>query len=260
VSATALNVTRLGEQGPVIAFCHGLFGQGKNWTQIAKAFSADHRVLLIDMPNHGRSEWTEAFNYVDLADRVASLFTPDDPVTLVGHSMGGKIAMAIALRHPELVERLVVVDVSPVAYESGREFLGYIDTMRGLDLATLERRDEADAALREAVPNTTVRSFLLQNLRRESGGWSWLLNLDLLSAHMPELASWPTDDFADASYDGPVLWIGGANSTYVADDHATAMERLFPRVRRVTIKDAGHWVHSERPDVFIEVLKRFVSA
>ena len=258
MSATQLNVTRMGEQGPIIAFCHGLFGQGKNWTQIAKAFAADHRVLLIDMPNHGRSEWTEGFAYVDLADRVAALFTAEEPVTLVGHSMGGKIAMAIALRHPELVERLVVVDVSPVAYESGREFLGYIDTMRGLDLTTLERREQADAALRDAVPNTTVRSFLLQNLRREGDGWSWMLNLDLLSAHMPELAGWPAEDFADATYDGPVLWIGGANSGYVADDLAPAMERLFPRVRRVTIKGAGHWVHSEQPAVFIEVLKRFV--
>ena len=260
MSATQLNVTRLGEQGSVIAFCHGLFGQGKNWTQIAKAFSADHRVLLIDMPNHGRSEWTDAFAYPDLADRVASLFTANDPVTMVGHSMGGKIAMAIALLHPELVERLVVVDVSPVAYESGREFLGYIDTMRGLDLTTLERRDQADAALREAVPNTTVRSFLLQNLRREGDRWSWLLNLDLLSEHMAALAGWPDEDLGDASYGGPVLWIGGANSAYVADDYAPAMEKLFPRVRRVTIKDAGHWVHSERPEVFIEVLKRFVSA
>lgn len=260
MSATQLNVTRLGEQGPVIAFCHGLFGQGKNWTQIAKAFSADHRVLLIDMPNHGRSEWTEAFAYVALADRVASLFSADEPVTLVGHSMGGKIAMVLALRHPELVERLVVVDVSPVVYESAREFLGYIDTMRGLDLTTLERRDDADAALRDAVPNTTVRSFLLQNLRREGDGWSWMLNLDLLSAHMPELAGWPADELGDATYDGPVLWIGGANSAYVADDFAPAMERLFPRVRRVTIKGAGHWAHSEQPAVFTEVLKRFVQA
>jgi len=253
-----LNVTRLGEQGPIIAFCHGLFGQGKNWTQIAKAFSADHRVLLIDMPNHGRSEWTDDFAYADLADRVASLFTSEDPVTLVGHSMGGKIAMALALRHPELVERLVVVDVSPVAYESGREFLAYIDTMRGLDLTALERREEADAALRDAVPNRVVRNFLLQNLRREADGWSWLLNLDLLSARMPELAGWPVEDFGDATYGGAVLWVGGANSGYVADDHASAMDKHFPRVRRVTIKGAGHWVHSEQPEVFIEVLKRFV--
>ncbi len=254
-------MTRLGEQGPIIAFCHGLFGQGKNWTQIAKAFAADHRVLLIDMPNHGRSGWTEHFAYPDLADDVAALFNADDPVTLVGHSMGGKIAMAIALRHPELVSRLVVVDVSPTAYESGREFLGYIDTMRALDLGTLERRDQADEALRGAVPNTTVRSFLLQNLRREGSaegqGWRWMLNLDLLSAHMPELAGWPSDELL-GSYAGPVLWIGGANSAYVADDYAPAMEALFPRVRRVTIKGAGHWVHSEQPAVFIEVLKRFV--
>ena len=258
MSTAQLNVTRLGEQGPVIAFCHGLFGQGKNWTQIAKAFAADHRVLLIDMPNHGRSGWTKGFAYADLADSVATLFTAEDPVTLVGHSMGGKIVMALALRHPELVARLVVVDVSPVAYESGREFLGYIDALRGLDLAGLERRDQADEALRVAVPNTTVRSFLLQNLRREGNGWSWLLNLDLLSRHMPELAGWPAEDFEGASYAGPVLWIGGATSAYVAEDYAPAMERLFPRVRRVTVKGAGHWVHSEQPAVFTEVLRRFV--
>ncbi|PUA80333.1 alpha/beta fold hydrolase [Nocardioides currus] len=259
MSEPQLNVTRLGEEGPLIAFCHGLFGQGKNWTQVAKAFSADHRTLLVDMPNHGRSEWTEGFAYDDLADRVATLFSADDPVTLVGHSMGGKIAMALALRHPELVERLVVVDVSPVAYSSAREFLGYIDTMRALDLATLERRDQADEALRSAVPDDVVRSFLLQNLRREGDGWRWMPNLDLLSAHMPELAGWPAERFEGRSYGGPVLWIGGARSGYVSDEFAPAMEALFPRVRRVTVKGAGHWVHSEQPAVFIEVLRRFVS-
>ncbi|UUZ58380.1 alpha/beta fold hydrolase [Nocardioides sp. B-3] len=258
MSATQLNVTRLGDRGPIIAFCHGLFGRGKNWTQIAKAFADDHRVLLIDMPNHGRSGWTEGFAYADSADDVAALFGADDPVTLIGHSMGGKIAMAIALRHPELVSRLVVVDVSPVAYESGREFLGYIDTMRAWISAPRSGVTRADEALRGAVPNTTVRSFLLQNLRREGDGWRWMLNLDLLSKHMSELAGWPADELR-GSYPGPVLWIGGANSAYVADDYATAMEALFPRVRRVTIKGAGHWVHSEQPAVFVEVLKRFVS-
>ena len=180
MSATRLHVTRVGEQGPVIAFCHGLFGQGRNWTQIAKGLSADHRVLLIDMPNHGRSPWTESFDYLDLADAVAAELEEVGPVALVGHSMGGKIAMCVALRHPELVERLAVVDVSPTAYESGREFVGYIETMRGLDLTALERREQADEALREAVPNPTVRSFLLQNLRRTADGWQWQLNLDLL--------------------------------------------------------------------------------
>lgn len=258
MSATQLNVTRLGEKGPLVAFCHGLFGQGKNWTQIAKAFAVDHRVLLIDMPNHGRSAWTEEFSYADMADTVAALFSADDPVTLVGHSMGGKIVMALALRHPELVEKLVVVDVSPVAYDAGRrEFAGYIEEMRALDLGSLSSRADADAALRDAVPNTTVRSFLLQNLRRQGDSWQWQLNLELLGDELGALGDWPA---VEGVFDKPVLWIGGANSPYVLDDYAPAMERLFPRVRRVTIKGAGHWVHSEQPEVFVEVLKRFVPA
>jgi pimeloyl-ACP methyl ester carboxylesterase len=251
-------VTRLGDEGPVVAFCHGLFGQGKNWTQVAKDLSRDHRVLLLDMPNHGRSPWTETFDYLDLADRVAEALQGEGPVALVGHSMGGKIAMVLALQHPELVERLVVVDVSPAEYSSGREFVGYIETMRALDLSALERRDQADAALREAVPNTTVRSFLLQNLRRGDDGWSWQVNLDLLGDEMEALVGWPGEELGDASYDGPVLWVGGALSDYVADDYAPEMDRRFPRNRRVMIKDAGHWVHSQQPAVLTEVLRRFL--
>ncbi|CAA9398123.1 MAG: Hydrolase, alpha/beta fold family [uncultured Nocardioides sp.] len=256
MSTSGLHVTELGSHGPRVAFCHGLFGQGRNWTQAAKALAADHRVSLIDMPNHGRSEWTEDFSYLAMADAVASLFTADDPVTLVGHSMGGKVVMALALRHPELVSKLVVVDVSPVAYEAGRrEFAGYIEAMRALDLTMLASRGDADEALRDAVPNTTVRSFLLQNLRREGQQWRWQLNLDLLGDELEAFGGWP--EFDETS-DVPVLWISGANSPYVLDDYAPAMERLFPRVRRVRIKDAGHWVHSERPEVFLEVLTRFI--
>ena len=263
MSATGLHVARVGEQGPVVAFCHGLFGQGRNWTQIAKGLSADHRVLLLDMPNHGRSAWTETFDYVELADLVSAglreALADDGPVALVGHSMGGKIAMCLALLHPELVERLVVVDVSPVTYPSGREFVGYIETMRGLDLAAIERREQAEEALREAVPDPTVRSFLLQNLRRTDDGWHWQLNLDLLGDHMDSLVGWPGDALGEASYDGPVLWVGGADSDYVGDQHAAEMDRRFPRNRRVMIKGAGHWVHSEQPSVFLEVLRRFLA-
>ena len=117
-----LNTTTLGESGPLVAFCHGLFGQGKNWTSIAKAVAEDHRVLLVDMPHHGRSEWPDHFDYVDVADRVAELFSADDPVALVGHSMGGKAAMVLALRHPELVERLCVADFAPAVYVDRSEF------------------------------------------------------------------------------------------------------------------------------------------
>lgn len=257
----SLHRTELGTTGPRVVFCHGLFGQGKNWTQVAKALSEDHRVLLLDMPNHGRSPWTETFDYLELADLVADeLSTPsdDEPVALVGHSMGGKIAMCTALRHPALVERLAVVDIAPVAYDSGREFIGYTQTMRGLDLSAIERRSEADEAMRSAVPNPAVRSFLLQNLRRTDDGWHWQPNLELLGEHMAELAGWPGEALGEATYDGPVLWVGGADSDYIDDAHAPEMDRRFPRNRRVLIKGAGHWVHSEQPAIFLEVLRRFL--
>lgn len=254
----SLHRTELGETGSRVVFCHGLFGQGKNWTQVAKALSADHRVTLLDMPNHGRSPWTETFDYLHLADLVAAELG-DEPVALVGHSMGGKISMCVALRHPALVERLAVVDIAPVAYDSGREFIGYTQTMRGLDLGSLERRAEADAAMAAAVPDPTVRSFLLQNLRRTDDGWHWQPNLELLGRHMDELAGWPAEGLGEASYDGPVLWIGGADSDYVSEEHAPEMDRRFPRNRRITIKGAGHWVHSQQPEVFLEVLWRFLA-
>ncbi len=256
MSATGLHVTELGQSGSRLAFCHGLFGQGRNWTQAGKALAAEHRVTLIDMPNHGRSEWTQELSYLDMADAVATLLSADDPVTLVGHSMGGKVVMALALRHPDLVAKLVVVDVAPVSYDAGRrEFAGYIEAMRALDLSTLVSRADADTALVGAVPDATVRSFLLQNLRREGEQWRWQLNLALLAGELEALGDWPE---IDQTSEVPVLWIGGANSSYVLDAYAPAMERLFPRVRRVTIKNAGHWVHSEQPAVFLDVLRHFI--
>ncbi len=260
----ALHTTTLGESGSRVVFCHGLFGQGRNFTGIAKALVDRHRVTLVDMPDHGRSPWSHRFDYLAAADQVADLLGAgsggqDDPVALVGHSMGGKISMLVALRHPELVERLVVVDVAPVPYDHATEFDGYIKAMRAIDLDSLERRSDAEDALREAVPNPTVRGFLLQSLRREAERWRWQLNLELLGRDLDAITDWPEAALADApAYDGPVLWVGGADSAYVHPDYAEAMDRWFPRNRRVTIKGAGHWVHSEQPEVFIEVLKRFV--
>lgn len=257
----SLHTTALGDHGSLVVFCHGLFGQGRNWTQVARSLVPDHRALLVDMPDHGRSAWSEEFNYVAAADQVAALLDPGDPVALVGHSMGGKIAMLLALRHPGLVERLCVVDVAPVAYSHAAEFARYIDAMLGLDLASLDRREEADAALADAVPDPGVRSFLLQNLRRDGEGWTWQPNLALLRRELDVIGGWPEEDLdATVPYDRPVLWIGGSRSSYVRDENAPVMDRWFPRNRRVTVKDAGHWVHSEQPEVFREVLRRFVDS
>jgi pimeloyl-ACP methyl ester carboxylesterase len=259
LTSSALHTTSYGDHGSPVVFLHGLFGQGRNWTQVAKALAPEHRTLLVDLPHHGGSPWSDHFDFVEIADQVADLFSADDPVALVGHSLGGKVAMILALRHPALVGRLCVVDVSPVRYDNSDEFAGYIRAMQGLDLAWVQQRGDADEALHEAVPNDTVRAFLLQNLRREDNSWRWQLNLDVLGAQLSELADWPEDRLTDvAPYDGPVLWLSGARSDYVREDYAPAMERWFPHTRRVTIKNAGHWLHSEQPAVFVEVLRRFL--
>ncbi|RWR25116.1 alpha/beta fold hydrolase [Agrococcus lahaulensis] len=248
-----LHTTSLGETGSPVVFCHGLFGQGRNWMQIGKALADRHRVTLVDMPNHGRSPWTERVDYAEMADAVAA--TIDEPAALVGHSMGGKAAMLAALRHPERVERLCVVDVSPVSYRSSDEFRGFMDAMLGMDLAAIASRADADAALAPAVPDPGIRAFLLQNLQRDGEGWRWLPNLEVLRRDLDALRGFPE---TDAVYEGPVLWIAGADSGYVRDEFRDEMEARFPRVRRVTVKGAGHWVHSEQPAVMTGLLERFI--
>ena len=259
MSSSDLHVTRLGDHGPMVVFCHGLFGQGKNWTRIGQELADDRRALLVDLPHHGRSPWSDRFDLLEVADQVAALFTAQEPVALVGHSLGGKVAMVLALRHPELVERLCVVDVSPVAYRHVEEFAGYIAAMQAIDLAGLTQRRDADEALAGAVRDATVRTFLLQNLRREGETWRWQVNLDVLGKDLAEIGGWPQERLEGLPpFTGPVLWMAGQRSPYVREEYAADMDRWFPTNRRVTIKDAGHWLHAEQPEVFVEVLRRFL--
>ncbi|MGY2080689.1 alpha/beta fold hydrolase [Modestobacter sp. SYSU DS0657] len=261
----------LGDTGPRVVFVHGLFGQGRNWTTIAKALADDgHRVTLLDLPNHGHSPWTDRVDYGDMAEFVAAeLALLGEPVTLVGHSMGGKVAMQLALRWPELLRALVVVDIAPVDYpetggrtddpdEEASAFAAFIAAMQAVDVDALETREDADRALRDAVPSTMVRGFLLQSLVRDGQeGWKWRLNLETLARDLGELRRFPEPE-PGATYDGPVLWIAGANSHYVLDDDRPRMDELFPSTRLVRVKNAGHWVHSEQPEVFLETVRRFL--
>ncbi len=262
----------LGESGPHVVFVHGLFGQGKNWTTIAKGLADAHRVTLVDLPNHGHSPWTDRIDYLDMAELLAAeLEHLGEPVTLVGHSMGGKVAMQLALRRPELLRALVVVDIAPVEYpaqggrtddpdEEASPFAAFIEAMRAMDLDALATRADADAALRAAVPSRMVRSFLLQSLVREQSGgdgWRWRLNLELLERDLGELRGFP-DPPPGTTFDGPVLWIAGARSTYVLDEDRPHMDARFPATRLVRIRNAGHWVHSEQPEVFLETLRIFL--
>jgi pimeloyl-ACP methyl ester carboxylesterase len=256
-----LHTTEVGGSGPRVVFLHGLFGQGKNWTAIAKALAGQARVTMVDLPNHGRSGWTRSLSYVEMADAVADRLSADsdEPVAVVGHSMGGKVAMALALRRPQLVERLVVVDIAPVHYERISGFGDYVTGMSALDLGRIRTRDEAGAGLRPYVPDDVVRSFLLQNLRRDptsETGWRWQMNLALLGGRLADLGDWP--DLETPPYPGPVLWIAGGRSDYITPDYAPAMRALFPRTQLFTVKNSGHWVHSEQPEIFVAAVRRFL--
>ncbi|GAB2918479.1 alpha/beta fold hydrolase [Rhodococcus aerolatus] len=267
----ALDGRTIGDDGPRAVFLHGLFGQGRNFTTVARAVAErGWRVTLLDLPNHGHSPWTERVDYTDMADAVAAelegLGARDEPVRLLGHSMGGKTAMMLALRRPELLAGLVVVDIAPVDYggtggTDGDEMAGYVGLMRGLDLAGLSTRADAEAALREGVPQDSTRSFLLQNLVRDTPdgggpGWRWRLNLDVLDRDVQRLGGFP--DPGGATYEGPVLWIAGTDSSYVRDEHRARMVELFPRARLVRFKGVGHWVHAQAPELFVDTVGRFL--
>lgn len=263
MSDPVLHSSTSGEKGPRVAFCHGLFGQGRNFTQIAKGLSDICRPTLLDMPDHGRSPWTERFDYVEAAGLVARSLReidPDEPWVLVGHSMGGKIAMVLALTEPDLVDRLAVVDISPATTDSFTEFETYIAGMQAMDLDTIESRADADEALQEAAPNPGVRGFLLQNLRRDGEGWRWQPNIELLGRDIAAIGGWPADAVSQLPpFEGPVLWLSGERSPYVAEDNDAEMRRLFPRVRHVRVKDAAHWVHSEQPEVTTQALRALIT-
>lgn len=263
----ALFTQLVGDGRPDVVFLHGLFGRGKNWAGIAKSLThEEHTSVLFDLPNHGRSHWTPSFDYVQLADEVAdelSLHLGSAAfVNLVGHSMGGKVAMLIALRHPELVRRLVVVDIAPDISDQVRTSVPLVRAMRDLDLTTLTSRTEADHALAGEVDDPAVRQFLLQNLKLDRtpglrNRWRWEVNLELLGDHLDDVAAWPP---VTGSYAGPVLWVAGGDSPYVRAEHKPHMLQLFPGARLVTVGGAGHWVHADAPEALTAHLKQFLDA
>lgn len=257
--AENVHVTLVEGAGPTVAFLHGLYGQGKNFQSIAKSLSPEYRSALVDLPNHGESAWTDRIDYEQMADAIAErLRGIAERIALVGHSMGGKVAMTLALRHPDLVERLVAVDISPVDHSDMSEFAHYLDSLAAIDLSTIGSRKDADDQLATRVESPTIRGFLLQNLIRTPDGWAWKANLDLLRRDLAAIGGFPQG--LDASpYDGPVLWIAGAKSHYVRDEYAETMRALFPAVRKIVVKDAGHWVHSEQREVFTTILRYFLA-
>jgi pimeloyl-ACP methyl ester carboxylesterase len=254
--ALDLAFVRHGEAGPPVVILHGLLGSARNWGTIGKQLAAGRRIFALDQRNHGASPWAPRMTYDDLAgDLRAFLYRHNlQPATLIGHSMGGKVAMRLASRHPELLARLVVVDIAPVAY--AHDFGDYVRAMQAVDLAAISRRDAVDEALAATVPDPGVRAFLLQNLVRADDRYVWRVNLDAIAASMAELMAFP--DQGSQPWPGPALVIAGERSDYVRREDRAAISALFPRADVVSVTGAGHWVHAEQPSAFLAHLRAFL--
>jgi pimeloyl-ACP methyl ester carboxylesterase len=245
--------------GVPLALLHGLYGQATNFGAVQRRLAQGRRVIALDLRNHGSSPHAPAMSYPAMAEDV--LETLRDlgalPCALVGHSMGGKVAMRAALEAPPAVSRLVVSDIAPLEYDHAGFHGSYVAAMRALKLHPGLSRAEADAALSEAVPDKGTRGFLLQNLRFGAAP-AWRLNLPAIEAALPALAGWP--DPEGAIYRGPALFVAGARSDYVLPEYRPAIRALFPAARLVTLKDAGHWIHADDPEGFLSVVEGFVAA
>jgi esterase len=243
--------------GPPLVILHGLFGSGRNWASLARRLGESHRVFTVDLRNHGRSPWAASMSYREMAADVAAFQTYHglEGATVMGHSMGGKTAMVLALEQGERVGRLIVVDITPVAYRHSH--LPMIEAMRAVDLEAASRRGDVDEALKFAVPDIGLRGFLLQNLVSEAGRLRWRLNLKAIADNMDGLIGYP-GDLDGLRYGGPTLFLAGAASDYVAADANQRIRALFPAAEIDRIAGAGHWVHAEQPEAFLARVEAFL--
>lgn len=245
-----------GSSDEVVVLLHGLFGSASNLGVLAKALEADFRVIRLDLRNHGRSFHADEMSLADMADDVARYLDAHNiaSANLLGHSLGGKVAMQLALSDPDRVRRLVVADIAPVVYPRHHDAI--LDALKSIDLRALKSREQADEVLRSAVDSAGVRQFLLKNLGRgEEGGWAWKMNLAAIDQHYDELRQAPEG----SPYAGPVLFIKGDDSDYIQAEHSAVIKRLFPAAAYKIIQGAGHWLHADKPAAFNQLVQRFLT-
>ncbi|QQA43293.1 alpha/beta fold hydrolase [Pelagovum pacificum] len=240
-----LNATVTGEGNDhKLLLAHGLFGSGRNLGIIAKRLSDAFEVTSVDMRNHGSSPWFDTHTYFDMADDLADFADGD----VMGHSMGGKAAMVLALRHPEKVRRLIVADIAPVGYQHTQMHL--VEAMKALDTDQPSRSAARDALdVPEDVKDFLIQSFDVKNKR-------WLLNLDVLGAEMDKIVGFPD---VSGTFEGPTLFLSGGDSDYVKREHRDRIKSLFPNAKFAKIPGSGHWIHAEKPREFEAAIRTFCS-
>lgn len=239
---------------PPLLIAHGLYGSARNWGVIARRLSDERQVIAVDMRNHAYSEWTDQHGYPDLAEDLAEVVRHHGgKADIVGHSMGGKAAMTLALRHGDLVQKLIVADIAPVTYSHSQ--IQFIEAMRAVDFSTITRRSDAEGQLAAQGVEKALQSFFTQSL--DIKGKRWLLNLDTLAAEMPKIMGFPE---TDATWEGPALFLSGGDSDYVLPEYRSTIRALFPAARFAKIPGAGHWLHAEKPREFEAAVRTYLNA
>lgn len=248
-----LHYRELGEGQPMVIL-HGLFGFSDNWQTHAKKLAEFYRVILVDLRNHGHSEWSDEFSYDLMADDLHELFADLGlkKVILLGHSMGGKVAMLFAQKYQTFLDKLIVVDIGVKAYPMHHQHI--LAGMHAIDLDKIKVRSEAEEILKQHIDSEGVRQFLLKNLYwKEKGQLAWRMNLSVLEREMENILS----ALPEKEVMLPTLFIRGELSNYILDEDFDHIEELFPDSDLVTINGAGHWVHAEAADEFMDVVLGF---
>lgn len=243
--------------GEPLFILHGLFGSSKNWQSLARVFSQHFRVYVLDLRNHGQSFHHQEMNYAVLADDVYRLFDHlgIDSCSLIGHSMGGKTAMLLALEHPQIVSKLVVADIAPVVYSHAHSHL--IKPILGIKLDQVDSRSTIDKMLQRDIPDTLLRNFLLQNLEGKAGQWRWKVNWPVIEEHMNHLTGFPNlpPGWKIAI---TTLFIRGENSEYIGNAGEVEIAAHFDNATIKTIRNAGHWLQAEQPEEFSQLALNFL--
>lgn len=251
-----LNFRKIGEGSPVIVL-HGLFGSSDNWVSISRKFSETNSFWLIDLRNHGSSPHSETHDYASMVSDLYE-FIQDNKIenpTILGHSMGGKVAMKFAIEYPDKVNKLIVVDIAPKIYKPKSKYI--IEALMSVDISEIKSRDEADLLLETKIKNKNIRQFTLKNLyRKEDLSFGWKLNLESLNSNLEKIGG---DFDVNNTFKKETLFIKGQISNYILPSDIEFIEKIFPNYMLKTIEGAGHWVHADKPDIVYEVIKDFIS-
>lgn len=252
-----LNYKKFGESGSTIIILHGLLGSLDNWQTIAKQLAENHKVYIIDQRNHGRSPHSENFSYEILGQDIIDFCKEHsiDKTTIIGHSMGGKVAMLLALQHPTLIEKLIAVDIAPVFYNGGHEEILF--AMAEAPIHATTDRNDIDVFLQKRIPEFGVRQFVLKNLSRdESGKFEWKCDLEILIKNYRVLMEFPD---VENIFSGETYFIKGKRSAYITDQNWNSCLHYFPNAKLLSVANAGHWVHAENPVEFEEKIKTILN-